>query len=376
VVTRRVQSAVPRVVWVVYALLVLQYAVSVANASEPALAIFEMMSALHALGIALLVGMMFRRELIRPFVALVAMQVVVHTAFAVAQVVTGRPVGAEWFTSAPIVTEALETGAVLLRPVGLFDHPIVFANVLMLSLPVLVVGLLMAGGRLWTVMIASTLGLGSLGLGLTLSRGAWISTAIALACLVALLRRRALVSSRQLTRYSLGAVVIAVVVGGPLIPRIWDRLTASDAGNLNVRFELNWIAVSMIEAHPFAGVGLSNFIPVMNGYDPTNVMRRFPATVHNIYLLEAAEAGLPALLLFVTLLLSIFFCGLRGWQRTDDRPSQLLAAAIIAGLAGFALSQIADFSHRLEPMKSMVWMYVGVLFAVLRAPRFSEDVHG
>ena len=376
VVTRRVDNALPRAVYFVYALLLCQYALSVANASERDLAFFEMMSAVHALAIAALIGMVFRRELIRPFVALVAVQVIVHTSFAFAQLATGRPVGAEWFTSATIVPEALETGVVRLRPVGLFDHPIVFANVLSLSLPVLCAGLLMAGGRWWKLFVAATAAIALVGLGVTLSRGAWFATAVALTALLVLFRVGSVISRGQLFRLVGAAGITALLVGLPLAPRIWDRLTASDAGNLNVRFELNWIAVSMIETHPFVGVGLSNFIPVMHRFDPTNVMRRFPATVHNIYLLEGAEAGVPGMLLFIALLLTVLLCGWRAWRRTSDRAAQLLGAAILAGLAGFAIAQLADFSHRIEPMRSMVWMYVGVLFAVLRAPRAQEHPHG
>jgi O-antigen ligase len=376
VLTRRVHNAVPPVVYGVYALLLFQYGLSVANASERDLAMFEMLAAVHAIAVAAVVGLMFRRELIRPFVAVVALHVVLHTAFAVAQVATGRPVGAEWFTTATIVPEALTTGVVRLRPIGLFDHPIVYANALMLSLPVLFVGLMLGGGRLWQMFIATSMVVGLAGLGLTLSRGAWVSTAIAAAWLFASLRIRRLMTARQLGRLVTAVAIAVLIVGVPLAPRIWDRLTASDPGNLNVRFELNWIAVSMIEAHPFVGVGLSNFIPVMERFDPTNVMRRFPAVVHNIYLLEGAEAGVPGLLLFVTLLLVVQWCGWRAWRRTSDRPSQLLGAAILAGLAGFAISQLADFSHRVEPMRSMVWMYVGVLFAVARAPRPVDDADG
>ena len=114
----------------------------------------------------------------------------------------------------------------------------------------------------------------------------------------------------------------------------------------------------------------------MEHFDPTNVMRRFPATVHNIYLLEGAEAGVPGMLLFVALLVAVLLCGLRAWRLSSERPSQLVGAAILAGLVGFAVSQLADFSHRLEPMRSMVWMYVGVLFAIVRAPRSVESPNG
>ena len=33
---------------------------------------------------------------------------------------------------------------------------------------------------------------------------------------------------------------------------------------------------------------------------------------------------------------------------------------------GFLFSQLADFSHRIEPLRSMLWTWVGLLFAATR----------
>jgi O-antigen ligase len=154
--------------------------------------------------------------------------------------------------------------------------------------------------------------------------------------------------------------VLAAVFAKP----VFERLTESNEGNLGVRFELNRIALSMVAAHPLAGVGLSNFIPVMDRYDPTDVMRRFPATVHNLYLLEAAEAGIPGALLFVAMFGAVVTIGLRRLHSIADEGSKWVAAAILAGLIGFLVTQLADFSHRLEPLRSLLWTNVGLLFAL------------
>jgi O-antigen ligase len=91
-------------------------------------------------------------------------------------------------------------------------------------------------------------------------------------------------------------------------------------------------------------------------------MKYFPATVHNLYLLEGAEAGLPALLLFVTTFAAVFVTSLRRLRSVEDPVMRWFAVAIMAGLAGFLLSQVADFSHRLEPLRSMIWTQIGLLF--------------
>jgi hypothetical protein len=361
----RTRNAIPRSVLVVYALILLQYLISFVNASRRDLAAFELLSAVHALAIAGIIAAMARRSFLRPVVALVAIQVVIHTGFAIAQAATGRPIGAEWFSGTAIVAETLETGSVRLRPSGLFDHPIVYADMLLLALPVMFAGLFAPGGRIWRAGLVLALVVGVAGLGLTLSRGAWIGTACAALVLGALAMRHHLVSRRQMARVAIGVVALGLLLAPPLATRTYERLTASNASNLGVRFELNWIAVSMIQAHPFTGVGLSNFIPVMERYDPTNVMRRFPATVHNVYLLEGAEAGIPAMLLFIGLFATILTVGLRRLPHMDY-AAQWVAAAIIAALFGFLVTQLADFSHRLEPLRSVIWMNIGFLFALQR----------
>jgi O-antigen ligase len=364
----RVKNAVPKVVLALYGLLLVQYGLSALGASHRDLSAFELTAAVHSLVIVSTVAALFRRRALPWVLAAVAVAVGVHTSFAIVQVVTGRPVGLSWLSgSADVVHESLETGAVRLRPIGLFSHPIVFADFLMLSLPILAAGAFAARRRAARASLVAILLFGTVGLVLTLSRGAWISSAFAFVILLVLAFRRRLLGRRAFRTVAAGLLVLAAVLA-PFAPTIWERFAVSQKGNLEVRFELNEIALSMIRAHPLAGVGLNNFIEVMRGYDKRDVSRYFPATVHNLYLLEAAEAGLPALVLFAGVLAAVFVTGAAGLKRVADPELAWLAAAALAGLAGFALSQVADFSHRLEPLRSILWTYVGLLFGAVASP--------
>jgi hypothetical protein len=110
----------------------------------------------------------------------------------------------------------------------------------------------------------------------------------------------------------------------------------------------------------------------MRDYDPSNVMRYFPAPVHNLYLLEGAEAGVPALWLFLAIFVAILNTGRHRLAVVSDARMRWLAVAIMASLAGFLFSQVADFSYRLEPLRSIVWMQVGVLFGAVWPRRRGE----
>lgn len=365
-VVGRMRPGLPRplvwayLAWIVWAM------VTAAGATRPMIASFEVASMVHAFGVALLISAAVPRRLLPQVVLLLAAQVVVHTGFAVAQVATGRNIGAGWFQGASVVQEALDTGAVLVRPSGLFDHPIVYADMLLLMLPVLVGAAVVQRSRLQRFVLLGVAAIGATGLALTLSRGAWIGTAIAAATMLVWMVRQRVLTPAMLRRTLTGAAVAAVLLAIAFGPRVYERLTGSNEGNLRVRFELNWIAVSMVAANPVAGIGLSHFIDEMERYDPTNVKKYFPATVHNLYLLEAAETGVPGLLLMLAVFGAVLVCGAARVGTMVDPLSRVVAIALLSGLVGFMVSQLADFSHRIEPLRSLIWAGVGLLFALQR----------
>ncbi len=366
----RVDNAIPRRVLVWMALLLLQYTLSATFAAERMLSAFEIAGTLHAFLITILIADLFRRDLLPWILALIALQVIVHTGFAVAQTVTGRPIGAGWLGgNTELLTEVLEGGAARLRPAGLFAHPIIYAMSLVITLPLLAAGLVITRGIGLRALQGIALAVGAVGLLLTLSRGAWLSSLVAIAMLGTLALRCRLIGARQIQALAVGALAVALVVGAAFGPRIYERLTRSDSGNVEVRFDLNRIALRMTLDNPAFGAGLNNFVETMAAYDPKNVKSYFPAPVHNLYLLESAEAGLPALLLWLALFASILWTGIHHLPRMHDPELQWVAAAVVAGLTGFLVSQLADFSHRLEPLRSMLWLNVGLLFGVLHASR-------
>ncbi len=364
----RVGNAVPGRVGVWMALLLGHYVIVAAMSPDRRLAFFEVASAAHAFLIALVMAALFRRELAGSVFVLLALQMIAHSSLALAQGVTGRPIGAGWLGgSAELIHEVLQTGARRLRPSGLFAHPIVYATSLVVTLPLVTAGLTIGRGRALRALCGVALFLGAVGLVLTLSRGAWISNLVAIAALGVLALRCRLVDARRIRAIVAAWVVIGVVLGAFFGPRVYERMTKSEAGNVKVRFDLNQIALRMVGENPFFGTGLNNFVETMADFDPKNVKSYFPAPVHNLYLLEAAEAGVPALLVWLALFASILGVAIHRLPRMHDPTLQWIVAAVVSGLVGLLVSQLADFSHRLEPLRSMVWLGVGLLFGALHA---------
>jgi O-antigen ligase len=232
-----------------------------------------------------------------------------------------------------------------------------------------IAGLTIGRGLAVRTLCAIALPIGVVGLVLTLSRGAWISNLIAISVLGALVMRCRLVSVRQIRVIAVASLAIGVVVGAFFGPRVYERLMRSEEGNVQVRFDLNRIALRMAAENPLFGTGLNNFVETMAPYDTKNVEAYFPAPVHNLYLLEAAEAGVPALLLWLGLFAAILLMALHHLPRMHDPTLQWLVAGLVAGLVGILVTQLADFSHRLEPLRSMIWLNLGLLFGALHANR-------
>jgi O-antigen ligase len=370
----RVENAMPRRVLVCMGLLFLHYVFSASFAAEPMLSTFEIAGMLHGFLIALVVAGLLRRDLVLPLLVLIAIQVVAHSGLAVAQAITGRPIGAGWLGGNPeVLSEAFEGGTAHLRPAGLFTHPIVFAMSLVVALPLLIAGMAIARGLVVRVLFCATVAVATVGLALTLSRGAWLSGIVGLVLLAVFALRCRLVRAQEIRAIAVATLVAAVVLGAAFGPRVYERITGSAAGNVEVRLDLNRIAMRMALAHPLVGTGLNNFVETMAPYDPTNVKSYFPAPVHNLYLLEAAEAGVPALVLWLVLFASILLAGLDRLPRMRDPSLQWVAAAAMAALMGFLVSQVADFSHRIEPLRSLLWLNVGLLFGVLHVDDRMRD---
>lgn len=367
----RIENTIPRRVWALMAGLLFWYTAAALGAPNRTLAGFELAATLHAFLIAWIVASLFRRNLLGAILALIALQVTVHGAFAIAQGVTGRPIGAT-LVGKVIFTELVKFRVgdeAQLRPAGLFMHPIVLADYFVVTLPLLVARLATQRGIAMRLLLFVAVVTGAAGLVFSLARGAWISLTVAMAVLAGLALRCRLLGARQLRAIAIGGFALALVFGAIFAPRIYDRFTKADPTSLASRFDMNRIAFRMIAANPVFGTGLNNYILTSPRYDREGVMRDLRAPVHNLYFLEAAEAGIPALLLFLALFGSFLLAGLHYLPRMHDPELAWIVASLLAVLVGLLITQLADFSFRLEPLRSTIWLEVGLLFGVLHADR-------
>jgi O-antigen ligase len=217
---------------------------------------------------------------------------------------------------------------------GIFENPNDLAVDIAINWPLCLALLLAARGPVrkafWTIGLLGML----YGLIATFSRSGFIAMSVALlACFWEFGIRGKRVALVVLTGI-LGIASVAVAVS---TPRYLSRLQSIvQAGGVDGEGQASWEArrqllVSSVELaihHPVFGVGPGNFPAVTESWHVT----------HNTYTEFAAEAGFPALTLFVVIL-ALAFRNLRRVRKTQayaqSREVQLFTGALWASLAAY-----------------------------------------
>lgn len=240
----------------------------------------------------------------------------------------------------------------LSRVSGFLGHPNSLGIFLVGLLPVVFMHAIAAQKRSQQFVCLISFALGSTALILSYSRNSWAAFVITLMLIMALLLKR------TLRRNIKGAIVRSVLIlflglvcALPVSNSIIARLSKDDYGSAYSRLPMAYTALRVIRDHPLTGVGLGNYGSVVAHYDPNPFMRSdgIPHPVHNIYLLTAAELGIPVLGLLIWLLISFFRSGLICLQ-SDCPSSLLLGLGLFAGIIASSVNGLYDHGGLGQPL--------------------------
>lgn len=194
----------------------------------------------------------------------------------------------------------------------------------------------------WSALCAGVAVLGVLTVAVSLTRAVWVGMAVALVAVVLLvpaLRRRIPLLAAALAGLA-GLVVVALpsVVAAGLERMnergpVYDRLGSNDAA-INLLYDL-----------PLTGIGWTRFYP--HGAEWFRQSDAYPTNaviieIHNIVLSRAAELGIPAALLFVTLL--AIGPGRSVWRRAHGEFTAWRVIAAAAFIAWFVTAMFGPMS--------------------------------
>jgi O-antigen ligase len=161
-----------------------------------------------------------------------------------------------------------------------------------------------------------------------------------------------------------GLGAIALLTASALVWGVGGRSLGEAISTVTLRFSVWQLALEMIPNHPWFGTGLGTFKLL---YDPSKfpVPDDFLPHAHNLWLMLAAEAGVPVALGFTAIVGGVVGRSAYALVKQPVSPAVMTIAAGyltgFGGTAGFALFDLAFYDGRINILG---WLVLGVIQAV------------
>lgn len=268
--------------------------------------------------------------------------------------------------------EMLDVGT-MNRVGGTYRHPNFLAIAMVLVLPLFFAAFLALRGWLKALFGAAACAAASI-LVLTLSRGGFLAAGVSLAVMCLLLSStpaaRAVLRRNAAWIVLCAAVVCAVAAAysGP----IYKKLFQSSSVNISSRAELNSMALQMIESSPATGIGINYSTYGGRGfayYDVYLAAFGLPPVVHNIYLLIAAEIGIPGAAAFVGFIILLLARAYARFAAMRDETTALLLAGAACGIIAYCVADLFEASLRKIEIAYLFWWCAGLAAFFTCAPQ-------
>jgi len=199
---------------------------------------------------------------------------------------------------------------------------------------------------------------------LTLSRGAWLAMGAGILVTLFLCLGRVWGNKALALMFATTVLAFFLITSLVFVEPLKRRLFQEDYGSAQSRMPMSLVALNVIQHHPWLGVGLTNYVFAAPEYDITSeaISYEFPRPVHNEFLLIAAELGIPALLLFITIILAITRQLWRLSQYQGDEMIPFLAIGLLGTYVGWAIFRQTDYSYVL--LADSFWVLAGLTQAM------------
>ena len=255
----------------------------------------------------------------------------------------------------------------ILRPGGTMGHSSNFAKLAALCLPICFTFVFTLRKNIWRVSFSAILIGGLVTLILTVSRAGLATSIFGLIWILLIMQKKKSSGKVKILApmiFLVIGIVLAWHVGGSkLISR-----SKEDYGSALSRPVMFSVAWNVIKDHPFVGVGLNNYTLVAPDYDHTRVAISisFPHPVHNIYLLHAAEIGIPGAICFIWFLVSTIRLAFKCSSETGLLLDSAILKAIGVGITCSWLQGLIGWGFRASIAHTSYLAVIAGALAVLK----------
>lgn len=212
----------------------------------------------------------------------------------------------------------------------------------------------------WLWSAISVLSLGSLLA--TYTRGAWLSLSVSLVLFFYLDFLKKKLNRKQMNllifAFVAGIVFTTIKYGDTIAGRMEDSAEAINSKDKHSRMGLAKDAMRIIKLHPITGVGLNQY-----RYHADEEIQG-TRIVHNVYLLIAAQQGVPGAIIFIVLNFTLFFAGFK-IRRSKDPILYHIGMGGLAGMMSNFIYYLAAPDYRLVILKLHHWRAAAMLLAIL-----------
>ncbi len=196
----------------------------------------------------------------------------------------------------------------------------------------------------------------------TYTRGAWLSLSVSLMFFFYLDFLKKKLSRKQinwlLIVFVLGVAFTSIKYGDTISGRMENSAEAINSDDKHSRMGLAKDAMRIIKQNPITGVGLNQY-----RYHADEEIQG-TRIVHNVYLLIAAQQGIPGILLFVVLNLTLFIAGFK-IRKSKDPVLYHIGMGGLAGMMSNLIYYLAAPDYRLVILKLHHWRAAAMLLAIL-----------
>ncbi len=280
----------------------------------------------------------------------IAVTAVLLGAMSAKQFTSGTEIDSSW-----IDEEKFET--ITSRVVATFDNPNVFAEYLVLAIPLLGAYCLWEKKYLKKFALIGVIGIMGVCLLLTYSRGGWIGMILAVV-LFALLKEKRLLGF-------LVVVLLAIALINPanIMDRFVSALDFTESSN-SFRIDIWSGALAMLKDFWYRGVGIG-ITPFQKLY-PNYMKSGTPAVhSHNLFLQMIVEMGIVGFLCFLWLMRNTFSAGLQKMKELEESSlTKYVIAACLAGIIGHVAHGMVDYSWYNPRITFLFWFVVSLCISL------------